>query len=144
MWSGKLSSNLQPGVVSACRKSKHSVKLSREASVSKRRPFKWAHWVSFKRARDCRWEEVPLECLALSRDISACCKWRIAVLRQDHLTSFLRWRWMGMRPARVSIPLVDEVWNTPSIQRAVLYYIAAKCNIWTLIEVLIKNQSLKQ
>jgi len=44
------SSNLQPGVASAL---KHSVRLRREASVSKRGPFKKAYWVSFKRARDC-------------------------------------------------------------------------------------------
>ena len=52
MRSGKLSSSLQPGVASACKGSKHSVRLSREASVSRRGPFKRAHWVSFKRARD--------------------------------------------------------------------------------------------
>jgi len=53
MQSGKLSSSLQPGVASACKGLKHSVRLSRKASVSKRGPFKQAHWVSFKRARDC-------------------------------------------------------------------------------------------
>jgi len=47
------SSNLQPGVASASKGLKHSVGLRREASVSKRGPFKQAHWVSFKRARDC-------------------------------------------------------------------------------------------
>ena len=81
MQPGKLSSNLQPGMVSASKKSKHSVKLSREALVSKRRPFKWAHWVSFKRARDYGWEEALLECLALSRNINAYYKERVAVLR---------------------------------------------------------------
>ena len=40
MRSGKLSSSLQPGVASACKGSKYSVRLSREASVSKREPFK--------------------------------------------------------------------------------------------------------
>jgi len=40
---GKLPSNLQPEVASAFKELKHSVKLSRKASVSKRRPFKQAH-----------------------------------------------------------------------------------------------------
>ena len=36
MQSGKLSSSLQPGVASAYKESKHSVRLSKEASVSKK------------------------------------------------------------------------------------------------------------
>ena len=72
MQSGKLSSSLQSGVALACRGLKHSVRLSREALVSKRGPFKQAHWVLFKRTRDYGWGGAPLECLALSRDISAC------------------------------------------------------------------------
>ena len=143
MWSGKLSSSLQPGVASACKGLKHFVRLSRETSVSKRGPFKWAHWVSFKRARDCGWGRAPLECLALSRDISACCEEKVAVLRQDRFTSFLRWSWIGMRPARASIPPVGEVWNALRIQRATLHYIAARSNIWALVGALAKNYSLK-
>ena len=128
MRSGKLSSSLQPRVVSTCKWSKHSVRLSREALVSKRGPFKRAHWVLFKRARDCGWEGAPLECLALSKDISACWKGRIAVLRQNCFTSFLRWRWIGMKPARASILPVGEVWNAPRIQRVALYCITVRSN----------------
>ena len=50
---------------------------------------------------------------------------------------------MGMRPAKVSIPLVGEMQNTPRIQRVVLYYIAAKSDTWALIGAPAKNQSLK-
>ena len=92
MQSGKLSSSLQSRVASACKESKHSVRLSRKTSVFKRGPFKRAHWMSFKRARNCGWGGVPLECLALSRDINAYCERRVAALRQDRFISFLRWR----------------------------------------------------
>ena len=143
MQSRRLSSSLQPEVVLVCKRSKYSVRLSRKASVSKRGPFKQAHWVSFKRASDCGWEGAPLECLALSRNISACCEERVAVLRQDCFTSFLRWSWMEIRPARASIPLVGKVQHVPRIQKAVLHCIAVKRDTWALVGALAKNQSLK-
>jgi len=49
----KLSSSQQPSVASASRGLKCSVKLSRDASVSRGGPFKRAYWVSFKRASNC-------------------------------------------------------------------------------------------
>ena len=140
---GKLSNSLQPRVASVCKGLKHSVRLSREASVSRRGPFKQAHWVSFKRARDCGWGEASLECLALSRDISACWEGRVAALRQDCFTSFLKWSWMGIRPSRALISPVGEVRNVPRVQRAALHYIAAKSDTWALVGALAKNQSLK-
>ena len=48
----KLFSSLQSEVTSALKKLKCSVRLSSNTSVSKRRPFKWTHWVLFKRASD--------------------------------------------------------------------------------------------
>jgi len=72
MCSEKLSSSLQPSVVSASRGLKHSVRLSSNALVSRKGPFKRVHWALFKRASDCGWERVPLEFLVLSRDINAC------------------------------------------------------------------------
>ena len=47
---GKLSSSLQPGVASASRELKYSVRLSSDALVSRRRLFKQVHWALFKRA----------------------------------------------------------------------------------------------
>jgi len=69
---GKLSNSLQPSIALASRGLKYSVRLSKDASVSRRGPFKQVHWVSFKRASDCEWGQVPFEFLALSRDINAC------------------------------------------------------------------------
>ena len=43
MKSGKLSSSLQPSIASASKKLKYSVRLRRNASVFRRRPFKWVH-----------------------------------------------------------------------------------------------------
>jgi len=43
---------------------------------------------------------------------------------------------MRMRPIRALILLVNKVQNTLRIQRAVLYYIAAKSSIYTLVEAL--------
>jgi len=40
-------------MASAYKELKYFVRLRREVSVSKRVSFKKAHWVSFKRARDC-------------------------------------------------------------------------------------------
>jgi len=80
MKSRKLSSSLQPSVASASKRLKYLVRLRRNASVSRRRPFKWAHWMLFKKESDCGWGQAPFEFLALSKDISACCKGRVAVL----------------------------------------------------------------
>jgi len=48
-----------------------------------------------------------------------------------------------MRPVRVLISLVGEVWNIPRIQRVALYYIATKSNTYTLVGTLAKNQGQK-
>ena len=48
--------------------------------------------MSFKKARDYGWRRALLECLVLSRDISACYEERVAVLKQDHFANFLRQR----------------------------------------------------
>ena len=53
MRSGKLSSSLQPGVALASKGLKRSVRLSGDASVSRRGLFKQVHWASFKKASDC-------------------------------------------------------------------------------------------
>ena len=90
--SEKLSSSLQPGVALASRGLKHLMRLSSNVSVSKRGLFKQAYWMSFKRARDYGWGRALLECLVLSRDISAYCEGRVAVLKQNYFANFLRQR----------------------------------------------------
>ena len=39
--------------------------------------------MSFKRESDCGWGQAPFEFLALSKDVSACCKGIVTVLSQD-------------------------------------------------------------
>jgi len=46
---------------------------------------------------------------------------------------------MGLRSNRTLIPLVGEVQNTPRIQKAALYCIIAKSNIYLLVGALAKN-----
>ena len=48
--------------------------------------------MSFKKARDYGWRRALLECLVLSRDISAYCEGRVAVLKQNYFANFLRQR----------------------------------------------------
>jgi len=107
-----------------------------------REPFKQAHWMSFRKTSNCRWEQALFEFPALS--ISVCWERRVVVLRQDCLTSFLKWGWMEIRPARASIPLVYEVWNVLRIQRTALYCIITKSNTYALVGTLVKNQTQKQ
>jgi len=90
--SEKLSNNLHSGWASEWSGSKHSIRLSKDASVSKRGLLNWMLWASVRRASDYEWGQVPFELWVLRRDISACWEGRVAALRQDHLTSFLRWR----------------------------------------------------
>jgi len=46
---------------------------------------------------------------------------------------------MKLRPNKTSIPSVDKVQNIPRIQKAALYCIIAKNNIYLLVEALAKN-----
>jgi len=46
---------------------------------------------------------------------------------------------MELRPNRTSIPSVGKVQNILRIQKAALYYIIAKSNIYLLVEALAKN-----
>ena len=77
--------------------------------------------------------------LVLSRDTSVYWKKKTAVLKQDCLTSFLRWNLIETRLARVSIPPVDEIQNTSRIQRAALHYITVQSDIYILVGALTKN-----
>jgi len=58
MWSGKLSSNLQPGIASTSKELKYLVILKSNTSVSKQESFKQTHWVSFRRASDYGWGRI--------------------------------------------------------------------------------------
>ena len=44
-------------------------------------------------------------------------------LRRNLLYSFLRWRWIEMRPEMTSIPTVGDVQKAPDIQRDALHCI---------------------
>ena len=90
MQSEKLSSSLQPGIASVSKKLKCLVRLRSNALVSRRGPFKQVYWTLFKRTSDCRWEQAFFEFLALSKYISIYCEEKVAVLKQDHWTSFFR------------------------------------------------------
>jgi len=142
-WSGKLSNNLHPGCILGWSESECSVRLKSDASVSRRGLLNWALCASVRRARDCGWGWAPLELRALKRKSSACWEGSVAALRQDRLASFLRWRWIGIRPARASILPVGEVWKAPRIQRAALRCMVARRETCALVGAPEKYQSQK-
>jgi len=142
-WSGKLSNNLHPGCISGWSELKCSVRLRSDASVSRRGLLNRALYASVRRARDCGWGRAPLELWALRRKRSVCWEGSIVALRQDRLANFLRWRWIGMRPARASIPPVEEVQKVPRIQRAALRCMDARKETYVLVGAPKKYQSQK-
>jgi len=142
-WSEKLSNNLHPRYISEWSESKHSVRLRSDASVSRKELLNQALCASVRKAGDCGWGWALLELRALRRESSVYWEGSVAALRQDCLASFLRWRWIGIRPARALIPPVEEVWKAPRIQRAALHYMITRRETCALVGALEKYQSQK-